>query len=112
YNNSKANGESVPNTQMALYVLPLLAAVLKDRDPQLVDLIYDAPTQPNRIERLTQAVRQQWNGQGWYNRAVLRNVLNQPVSIDHFSLEAQPWALISGAADDHDVTGQLIEKID
>lgn len=112
YNNSKANGESVPNTQMALYVLPLLAAVLKDRDPQLVDLIYDAPAQPNRIERLRQAVRQQWNGQGWYNRAVLRNVLNQPVSIDHFSLEAQPWALISGAADDHEVAGQLIEKID
>jgi hypothetical protein len=112
YNNSKQHGESVPNTQMALYVLPLLAAVLKERDPQLVDMIYDAPSQPDRIERLRGAVQRQWNEKGWYNRAVLRNVFNHPVSIDHFSLEAQPWALISGVADEDGKTGTLIENID
>ena len=110
YNNSKQNGESVPNTQMALYVLPLLAAVLKDRDPDLVDILYDIPNQPDRITRLRKAVEQQWNNKGWYNRAVLRNVHNAPVVIDHFSLEAQPWALISGADDGR--TGELVEKLD
>jgi hypothetical protein len=112
YNNSKQNGESVPNTQMALYVLPLLAAILKDRDPELVGMIYDTPNQPDRIERLRQAVQSQWNEKGWYNRAVLRNVLNHAIVIDHFSLEAQPWALISGVADSAAKTGELVEKID
>jgi hypothetical protein len=112
YNNSKQNGESVPNTQMALYVLPLLAAVLKDRDPELIDILYDIPNQPDRMTRLRQAVQQQWNGKGWYNRAVLRNVQNQPVVIDHFSLEAQPWALISGGTVEASKTGELVEKLD
>lgn len=112
YNNSKAHGESVYNTQMALYVLPLLAAILKDHAPQLVDYIYDTPSQPNRIACLSDALDRQWNANGWYNRAVLRNVHNQPVTIDHFSLEGQVWALISGAAQAQHHDDTLIENID
>jgi cellobiose phosphorylase len=112
YNNSKQNGESIPNTQLALYVLPLLAAILKDRAPQLVDYIYDAPHQPDRLARLQTAVQKQWNARGWYNRAVLRDVRNQPVVIDRFDLEAQPWALISGAAAQDGKADELIEKLD
>src|SRR5690606_17112188 len=79
YKNSKALGESVMNTQMALYVLPLTAAVFKDHAPDLHSVIYDVPSQPNRIRRLRAAAQAQWNPKGWYNRAVLRNIRNEPV---------------------------------
>ena len=112
YTNSKQHGESIPNTQMALYVLPLLAAILKDRDPQLVDYIYDTPNQPGRLERLRLALQDQWNANGWYNRAILRDSQNRRRVVDHFSLEAQVWALISGIAADHGKESELIEKVD
>jgi hypothetical protein len=93
--NSKANGESVPNTQMALYVLPLMAAVVEARDPALAAELRDF------AEKLTAGANGQWSGQGnWYTRAVLRGHLNNPVVQDarHINLEAQPWALISRLA--------------
>lgn len=112
YTNSKQHGESIPNTQMALYVLPLLAAILKDRDPEFVDYIYDAPSQPGRLERLRLALQDQWNSSGWYNRAILRNFQNHRRVIELFSLEAQVWALISGVAKDDGKEGTLIDKVD
>jgi hypothetical protein len=90
YENSKANGESVPNTQMAIYVLPLIAALVRD---DALD-IYLA----GRVDKLRDALRPQWNPRGYYNRAVLRGVTNNPITISDFELEAQPWAVISGAA--------------
>ena len=111
YLNSKQHGESVPNTQMALYVLPLLAAILKDRDPQLVEYIYDSPSQPGRLEKLRLALQDQWNASGWYNRAILRDAQNRRRKVEHLSLEAQVWALISGVANDGK-EGALIEKVD
>jgi Glycosyl hydrolase 36 superfamily, catalytic domain/Glycosyltransferase family 36 len=112
YSNSKEHGESVPNTQMALYILPLLAKIIEPYDPQLVAYIYDKPSQPDRLERLSAAVSRQWNAKGWYNRAVLRGFSNNEIPIDHFSLEAQVWALISGLAAETDIEAPLIEKID
>jgi hypothetical protein len=112
YNNSKQQGESVPNTQMALYVLPLLAEIIRPCDSQLADYIYDAPSQPNRIERLRVAVMRQWNEKGWYNRAILRGFSNQPIVLDHFNLEAQVWALISGLPAAANEEAALIAEIE
>jgi hypothetical protein len=92
YGQSKANGESVPNSQMALYVLPLTAALIKPFDPFLAAYI------EARLPSLREAVERQWNPQGWYNRAILRDAGNAPMTVDRLDLEAQPWALISGLA--------------
>lgn len=107
YVNSKQHGESIPNTQMALYVLPLLAAILKEHDPELIEYLCGTP---NRLESLREAVQRQWNPKGWYNRAILRGFNNDLRVIDRFDLEAQPWALIAGLAGEREAT--LIENID
>lgn len=104
---TKANGESVPITQMALYVLPLLADILAERAPDVTALINDG-----RLDILRQGVRNQWNERGWYNRAVVRDLLNKPVPIDRLELEAQVWALISGFAKDEGHEMQLIEQVE
>lgn len=108
YTNSKEHGESVYNTQMALYVLPLLAALLKERAPDLAEYIH----RDDRLERLRAALARQWNPQGWYNRAVLRDALNRPVTLDQLNLEGQVWALVSGAAQADGKADALIEQID
>ncbi len=91
--NTRAHGESVPNSQMALYVLPRVAAWLERHDPQMAARV--------RVfsAGLEKAVMLQWNGR-WFARAVLRDLANYPVVIadDWINLEAQPWALISGVA--------------
>jgi hypothetical protein len=102
--NSKHKGESVPNTQMALYVLPLLASIIENRDPDLVAGIQA------RLIPLHEAVDRQWNANGWYNRAILRDVHDTPKIIDHLDLEAQVWALIGGLAGENEST--LIETIE
>ncbi|MBL8162236.1 MAG: hypothetical protein JNJ61_09650, partial [Anaerolineae bacterium] len=107
YGMTKENGESVPNTQMALYVLPLLAAVLKTRAPDVSALINDG-----RLDRLRDAVRAQWNGAGYYNRAVLRDRDNRPIVLNGIDLEAQPWALISRHAKETGVEVNLIERVE
>lgn len=103
---SKANGESIPNTQMALYVLPLTAALLRDHDPALVEKINAF------LEGLAPALESWWRD-GWYARAVLRDTLNQPRPIgeDNIDLEAQPWALISEAAYKAGHEAALVEAI-
>jgi len=82
--NSKAHGESVPNSQMALHVLPLIASIVEDRDPALAERMRAL------LLGLAAAIAAQWNGR-WYNRAVLRNILHQPVIVgrDQIHLEAQ-----------------------
>lgn len=107
YGNSKEHGESIPNTQMALYVLPLLGAILAAHAPELAARMAD----PVRLASLRQAAARQWNPGGWYNRAVLRDSRNQPVMIDRLDLEAQPWALISGLAAWDGKETTLIETI-
>ncbi|HVP20588.1 MAG TPA: hypothetical protein VMS73_01885 [Anaerolineaceae bacterium] len=104
--NSTAHGESVPNSQMALHVLPLITSIVADRDPDLAKEIRAL------LPGLAAAVAAQWNGR-WYNRAILRDFHNQPVIVgrDQINLEAQVWALISGAAAESGKIEQLIEEI-
>ncbi len=108
YEHSVAHGESIPNTQMALYVLPRLAAHLETRDAALAaDLRCWA-------DELKQAVARQWNPQnGWYTRAILRDYHDRavPWHADQIDLEAQPWALISDLAADAGHAAELIEAI-
>lgn len=96
--NTIEHGESIPNSQMALYVLPLAAALVKSRDPKLAQELREW------LPRLKQGVDAQWVDRGeygWYARAILYDNLNRPMIRDdnRISLEAQPWALISGAID-------------
>ncbi len=105
YQNSKRNGESVPNTQMALYVLPLLAALVEAHDGELAAYLR-AP-----LASLQAAVAAQWNPRGWYNRAVLRGADNREITLERFELEAQPWALISGVAARTSTQGALLQRI-
>ncbi|MCA0456230.1 MAG: hypothetical protein LCI00_19785 [Chloroflexi bacterium] len=107
YQNSKAHGESVPNTQMALYVLPLVASLLKDVAPDITAMLRDG-----RLERMQEAVEKQWNAKGWYNRAVLRGVSNQPVMLETLSLESQVWGLISGSAKKANHEANLVERVE
>ncbi len=106
FDNSKERGESVPNTQMALYVLPLAAAIVEGRDPALADRMRGL------LPGLRAALAKQWTGH-WYTRAVLRDGLDRPVVVgdDFIDLESQPWALISGYAANMGVEATLIESI-
>ncbi len=107
YQNSKAHGESIPNSQMALYVLPLLANLMAEAAPDITTMLRDG-----RIERLQAAVEKQWNAKGWYNRAVLRGVSNQPIMIESLTLEGQVWGLISGSAKQNNHESNLIERVE
>jgi hypothetical protein len=107
YQNSKAHGESIPNSQMALYVLPLLANMMQEAAPDITTMLRDG-----RIERLQAAVEKQWNANGWYNRAVLRGVSNQAITVEGLTLEAQVWGLISGAAKQNNHESNLIERVE
>ncbi len=107
YELSAASGESIPNAQMAVYILPLVADMLDKHDPQLAERMRAV------VPGLKAAVNRQWSGR-WYSRAILRNVLNEPVIIGKYqlNLEAQPWALISGIAAEAGYEPTLIESID
>ncbi len=104
--NSRANGESVPNSQMALYVLPLAAALVEVRDAAL------ARQMRALIPDLEAAVTQQWTGR-WYRRAILRNIADAAVYVGEkeINLESQPWALISGLATRRKTEEKLIDSI-
>jgi hypothetical protein len=106
FSNSKAHGESVPNSQMALYILPITAALLKPYDPEIAHEI------ARLLDGLEAAVMRQWNGK-WFTRAVLRDAENDPVVVDNhqINLEAQPWALISGLSQRNGIETTLIHSI-
>ena len=106
FENTKARGESVPNTQMALYVLPLIAAQLEAHDADL------AARLRAWLPGLREAVNRQWTGR-WYTRAVLRDAADRPVIIgrDDIELEAQPWPLISGLAAEEGTEAALVESV-
>lgn len=81
---AESEGESVPNSQMALHVLPRAAAVLVD-DPLLASEIAQF------VDALAPIVREQWNG-GWYRRAWFG--VDEPYGDARIDLEGQVWALI------------------
>ncbi|MBA3868064.1 MAG: hypothetical protein H0X30_02835 [Anaerolineae bacterium] len=106
-------GESIPNSQMAIYVLPLIASVIERYDSDLAAQMRTFNT------NLHQALSRKedptaWNAdQNWYNRAFLRNNRDEVVVLNdnHISLQSQPWALISGLAQEMGVEDALIEKV-
>ncbi len=84
-----ANGESVPNSQMAVAVLPGIADLLDDRDAALAKRIRDL------LPELAAAVEATWTG-SFYGRAYFGDgVLHGGERID---LEAQVWPLVGAAA--------------
>jgi len=81
-------GESVPNSQMALAVLPHVATLLDapDRDPALAKRIRES------LEPLARAVDATWSG-SQYGRAYFGDgVLHGTQGVD---LEAQVWSLLA-----------------
>ena len=107
YSRTVRYGESIPNTQMALYVLPRFADLIEGRAPQLAQQLRAW------AEPLRSAVQKYWNGR-FYARAILRTRTNQPAVIgdDEIDLEAQPWALISDLAAQQGTEARLIDSID
>lgn len=106
FENSREHGESIPNSQMALYVLPLMADLLEPVAGVLAERLRAV------LPGLRAAVQQFWAG-NWYARAVLRDQANRPVVIDrdHINLEAQIWALIGGQAEVQGVQADLIAAV-
>lgn len=101
-------GESVLNSQMALYVLPLTAAVLEKHDAALTAHLRTF------TDQLKEAVKKQWDeGQGWFYRAYLRSPSNEErlIGDHHLSLQSQVWPLISGLAAEMGIEEKLIETI-
>ncbi len=85
-----AKGESVPNTQMAAYVLPRAATWIRPRDAKLADDL------EARAATLATAAAAEWRG-SWYARAYFGD--GAPFGADAPQLEAQVWPLIGGQLD-------------
>lgn len=83
-------GESVPNTQMAGYVLPRAARWIATRDATL------AGEMTTKASALATAVETQWTG-SFYARAFFGD--GKPFGADRPQLEAQVWPLITGMSD-------------
>jgi hypothetical protein len=98
-----ADGESVLNSAMAAWVLPVwagLAARLGDQR--------SADGARTLGEDLRQAVAAEWNGQ-WFRRAYGPGV--PPIGDHQLWLEVQPWAILCGAADEAQARS-LLQAID
>ncbi len=96
-------GESVLNSAMAAWVLPVYAG-LADRIGQP-----DTARSARRLaDELRQAVAREWNGR-WFRRAYAPGAA--PVGERDLWLEVQPWAILCGAASD-DQAAQLLATID
>ncbi|MFO0612422.1 MAG: hypothetical protein U0414_07535 [Polyangiaceae bacterium] len=82
-------GESVPNTQMAIAVLPRIAAILEPRAPALASEI------TTKVAAYRQALPSAWGG-SFFGRAYFGDgALIRGANVD---LEAQVWALIGEEA--------------
>lgn len=104
------NGESIPNSQMAIYVLPRLANMLSGQsnpDAQALGATIQGHLD-SMIPMLQEALKKQWvtksikvenetREYGWYIRMIARSWFNRPVPIhkNKIDLESQVWALIN-----------------
>jgi hypothetical protein len=93
-------GESVLNSQMALYILPRIAALLaSEQSPECRALGEEMEAVlKTLIPRLTAGTKKQWQeDHGFYARAVLRDWFGgkQVLHKDRLDLEGQVWAFIS-----------------
>ncbi|MEU0505268.1 hypothetical protein [Nocardia sp. NPDC005998] len=96
-------GESVLNSAMAAWVLPVYAS-LADRLGQGST----ASAARALAEQLRAAVAQEWNGR-WFRRAHAPGA--EPIGEHDLWLEVQPWAILCGAAS-AEQTEQLLATID
>jgi len=83
---AKAKGESVPNSQMALWVLPLVADLTRNREPALASEI------DGYVEKLREAV-EKTKGDEFFGRAYFGD--GKLLRADRIDLEAQVWPLIA-----------------
>jgi len=85
-----SKGESVPNTQMAAYVLPRAAKWIRARDAALADEM------ETKAKALFDAASKQWAGK-FYTRAFFGD--GKAYGADEVILESQVWALIANMPD-------------
>jgi hypothetical protein len=95
-------GESVPNTQMAIAILPRVAELVRARDPVLASEIDD------RVQALRAALPVAYGGE-FYGRAYFGD--GKLVRADRIDLEAQVWALIGDELPDAASRDRLVEAI-
>ena len=109
--NTVKEGESIPNSQMALYVLPRLLNMVASQDTPEAQHVADSirTELTSMVPQLQEALKKQWvtksirvEGQlreyGWYVRMIARSLFfNRPVQIhkNQIDLESQVWALIN-----------------
>ncbi len=95
-------GESVPNTQMAVAILPRVSELIKDRDPALsaeIDM---------RVFSMREALKQAWTG-NFFGRAYFGD--GELAYSNTINLEAQVWALIGDTTASAADKAALIESI-
>jgi hypothetical protein len=95
-------GESVPNTQMAIAVLPRIADLIAPRDAALATEIR------SRVDGYRQALAQTWTGEYFY-RAYFGD--GKPVHASFVDLEAQVWALIGDTFEAPSERDALVSRI-
>ncbi|MCA9668263.1 MAG: hypothetical protein KC503_21875 [Myxococcales bacterium] len=99
-------GESIPNTQMAAYVLPRLAAQLDAHDAKLAQGLRDYGAQ------LAIAARAAFNGK-WFTRAWMRGVDHRPLLLGDtaLDLQSQPWGVIAPGLLSPSLTRTLLDTV-
>ena len=97
-----AAGESVPNTQMAVAVLPRVADLIASRDAALADEIR------TRVAAYRAALPATYNGRFFYRAYYGDGV---PVSADSVNLESQVWGLIGDTFAEPGQRDQLVDEI-
>lgn len=104
---AEEEGESIPNTQMAIAILPLVADLIQPRDEALATEIR------TKVEAYRTALEPQFEGRFFY-RAYFGD--GEPAWKDSINLESQVWALIGNTfARDEDrvsLVGHIAEKLD
>ena len=95
------DGESVPNSQQALYVLPLAAALLDAHEPAL------AAELRSKVAPLCEAVKATWTGEQFGRAYFGDGVLLRPTEPD---LEATVWALIGDCFQKSQDRATLVER--
>ena len=95
------HGESVFNTALALYVLPRVIDLFKERAPEFSRDLSE------RLESLREACLDSWNGR-WFVRAWDGG--GNPVGGANLFLEPVPWLLLSGALPSR-IAERLLERV-
>jgi hypothetical protein len=101
-------GESIPNSQMALYMLPLLASLIASHDAVLAEKMQAL------AKTLKEALTSQWDKQNrWFYRAWVWDRLrgNDLIGNSKLSLQSQVWPLISGLAAEMNIEPELIDTV-